>query len=141
MIDKLYEASQAGVKIDLIIRGICCLRPGLPGISENIKVKRIVDMYLEHARAFLFYNNGNNDLYLGSSDWMRRNLYRRIEVCYPIYNEEIKKEILHILDLQLNDDAKAVILDADMENIRLDEKTGIRAQVDIYNWLKEIDNN
>ena len=138
MIDKLYEASQAGVKIDLIIRGICCLRPGLPEISENIRVVRIVDMFLEHARAFVFYNNGKNDLYMGSSDWMRRNLYRRIEVCFPVYDENIKREIMHILHLQLEDDSKAVLINADLENIRLENKKGIRAQTDIYKWLNEL---
>jgi polyphosphate kinase len=100
LISKLYEASQAGVQITLIIRSICCLVPGVKGMSENIKVLRIVDRYLEHGRIFVFHNEGQKEVYLGSADWMNRNIYRRIEVCFPIYNESIKAEILMILSRQ-----------------------------------------
>lgn len=139
MIDKLYEASQAGVKIALIVRGICCLRPGIPGLSENIKAIRIVDQYLEHARVYLFYNNGANDIYLASADWMRRNLDRRVEVAFPVRVPALKDEILHILNLQLEDNTKAVQLDANINNIPIERPEGapeVRAQVDIYNLVE-----
>jgi len=137
MINKLYEASQAGVKIDLLIRGICCLRPGVAGLSENIKAIRIVDVFLEHARAFVFHNEGKPKVYLGSADWMKRNLYRRIEVVYPVYDENLIAEILHILQLQLNDTTKAVLLNQDLENVRIESTENGRAQIDTYNWIKE----
>ena len=103
LIRKLYEASQAGVPVQLIVRGICCLVPGLPGVSENITVKRIVDRYLEHGRVFIFHNMGNTRMYMGSSDWMNRNIYSRIEVCFPIYDPEIRQEILDMIKIQLED--------------------------------------
>ncbi len=137
MIDKLYEASQAGVNIDLIIRGICCLRPGIKGLSENIRAIRIVDVFLEHARVFVFHNEGNPKVYLGSADWMKRNLYRRVEVVYPVYDRALKAEMLHILQLQLQDSTKAVVLNENLENLRIDNQEEGRAQLDIYNWLKE----
>ncbi|MEH6308012.1 polyphosphate kinase 1 [Olivibacter sp. CPCC 100613] len=119
LIHKLYEASQAGVKIRLIVRSICRIRPGIPGLSENIQVTRIVDRYLEHGRIFIFHNGGQEQIFLGSSDWMDRNIYRRIEVCFPIYNEELKQEIIQILALQLQDNTAAVQLDKDAQNIRI----------------------
>ncbi len=97
MILKLYEASNAGVKIDLIIRGICCLLPGVNGLSKNINVISIVDRYLEHSRIFIFHNNGDTKIFAGSADWMKRNLSRRIEVIFPIYNKDVKKEIYDII--------------------------------------------
>lgn len=103
LISKLYEASRAGVKIQLLIRGICCLVPGVKNQSENITVTRIVDRYLEHGRLFIFHNNGAEDLFMGSSDWMNRNIYSRIEVCFPIYNENLKLVIREMINLQLND--------------------------------------
>jgi len=103
LIEKLYEASSAGVKIDLIVRGICCLLPGIPGLSDNITVKRIVDRYLEHGRVFIFSNNGDKEIYLGSADWMNRNIYRRVEVCFPVYDDILKEELLQIIELQLNE--------------------------------------
>jgi len=104
LIDKLYEASAAGVKINLIVRGICCLVTGIAGLSETITVKRIVGRYLEHGRVFIFHNNGNEAVYMGSADWMNRNIYRRIEVCFPIYDEQIKKELHEMINIQLADD-------------------------------------
>ena len=101
LIDKLYEASAAGVKIDLIVRGICCLIPGIAGLSENVTVKRIIDRYLEHGRIFVFHNIGIKEVYLGSADWMNRNIYRRVEVCFPIYDETIKSEMLKLIEIQL----------------------------------------
>jgi polyphosphate kinase len=103
LISKLYEASRAGVKIQLLIRGICCLVPGVKNQSENITVTRIVDRYLEHGRIFIFHNNGAEDVFMGSSDWMNRNIYSRIEVCFPIYNENLKLVIREMINLQLND--------------------------------------
>ncbi len=109
MITKLYEASEAGVKIQLIVRGICCLIPGLEGLSKNITVTRIVDRYLEHGRIFAFENNGDREIYMGSADWMNRNIFSRIEVCFPVYDDELKRNIMKILNLQLDDDAQKSI--------------------------------
>src|SRR6187397_178290 len=103
MVEEIYDASMAGVKIDLIVRSICCVAPGIEGQSENITIRRIVDRYLEHARVFMFYNNGDPEFYMGSADWMSRNLHSRIEVIFPIYDEKLKKEIGDILQLQLDD--------------------------------------
>jgi polyphosphate kinase len=94
IIHALYEASQAGVKIDLIVRGACLLRPGVPGLSENIRVRSIVGRFLEHSRVFLFRNDGNNDLYLASADWMNRNLFRRVEVAFPVLDPELKQRVM-----------------------------------------------
>jgi polyphosphate kinase len=102
LISKLYEASCAGVNIELLVRSICCLVPGKPGQSENITVKRIVGRYLEHGRVFVFFNNGTPEVYIGSSDWMNRNIYSRIEVCFPIYDPELKQELLDMMTLQLS---------------------------------------
>lgn len=107
MIDKLYEASQAGVKIDLIVRGVCCLRPGVPGRSDNIRVISIVDRYLEHARVTYFYNNGDEEVYLSSADWMTRNLTRRIELMCPVFNAKLRKSLINMLQLNLDDNVKS----------------------------------
>jgi polyphosphate kinase len=136
LISKLYEASNAGVKINLIVRSICCLMPNVAGQSENINIKRIVDRYLEHGRVFIFHNNGYNKIYLGSSDWMNRNIYRRIEVCFPIHDEALKSEIQHIVQLQLNDNVNAVQLDSEINNIPIipsGEK--VQSQKSIYELL------
>lgn len=117
LIAKLYEASRAGVKVSLIVRSICCLIPGVPGMSKNITIKRIVDRYLEHARVFIFHNNGDPEVYMGSADWMNRNIYRRIEVCFPLYNERLKVDVMAMVNLQLQDNVKAVMLNEQMENI------------------------
>lgn len=103
LISKLYEASQAGVRIQLLIRTICCLVPGLEGQSENITVKRIVGRYLEHGRVFIFHNNGDDEVFMGSSDWMNRNIYTRIEVCFPIDDPQLKKELMALIALQLDE--------------------------------------
>ncbi|MFD0588355.1 RNA degradosome polyphosphate kinase [Paenibacillus sp. GCM10027627] len=107
MIDKLYEASQAGVKIQLIVRGVCCLRPGVPGRSENISVISIVDRYLEHARVVYFYNNGDEEVYLSSADWMTRNLMKRIELMCPVFDPELRVMLINMLRLNLEDNVKA----------------------------------
>lgn len=100
LIEKLYEASRAGVTIQLIVRSICCCIPGVLGMSHNIRIIRIVDRYLEHGRVFYFHNNGHEEVFLGSADWMNRNIYRRIEVCFPLYDESLKKEIKEMIRLQ-----------------------------------------
>lgn len=137
MIKKLYEASQAGVKTQLIVRAICCLVPGKKGISENITVQRVVDRYLEHSRGFYFYNRGNEEYYLGSADWMRRNLYRRIEVVFPVYSSGLQKQIAKMIDLQLKDNVKGTWLDQDLTNMNLPiSGEGTRSQFEYYKWLK-----
>ena len=140
LIKKLYEASTAGVKINLIVRGICCLVPNVPNLSENIIVTRIVDRYLEHGRIFVFGNNGNPLVFMGSSDWMNKSMYFRIEVCFPVYDEKIKKELLQILDIQLRDNVKAVTINEQMQNVQATVKSGnsvVRSQQVIYEILKE----
>lgn len=134
MIEKLYEASNAGVKMKLIVRGICCLIPGIKGMSENIEVISIVDRFLEHARVFLFHNNGNQRLYLSSADWMKRNLDRRIEVAFPIYDKQIQQRLKEILDLQLRDNVKARLIDKKLSNRLRSTKDEIkvRSQFDSY---------
>ena len=116
LIAKLYEASNAGVHISLIVRSICCLVPGVQGMSENIRVIRIVDRYLEHGRVFMFHNNGEPHVFLGSADWMNRNIYRRIEVCFPVYNPQMKTELIRILACQLSDTVQAVTVTEVLEN-------------------------
>src|SRR5690554_184845 len=136
LIQKLHEASQAGVEIRLLVRGICRLRPGLGGLSENIKVKRIVGRFLEHGRVFYFHHRGRELLYLGSADWMVRNIHRRLEVCFPILLLKQKQQLRHILELQWKDDASSVWIGKNSENIPL-ENPGLRhAQQDIYDYLK-----
>ncbi|RCW42671.1 polyphosphate kinase 1 [Paenibacillus prosopidis] len=107
MIDKLYEASQAGVKIVLIVRGVCCLRPGVPGRSENIQVISIVDRFLEHARIMYFHNDGEEEVYLSSADWMTRNLTRRIELMCPVFDTTLRQILIKMLQLNINDNVKA----------------------------------
>jgi polyphosphate kinase len=113
-IKALYRASQAGVKIDLIVRGICCLRPGLPGVSENITVRSIVGRYLEHSRVFCFENSGNPEVYIGSGDWMSRNFFNRVEIVIPVEDESIRTRMIdQILGIQLADNTKAWLLDSE----------------------------
>ena len=118
----LYEASMAGVKIDLIIRGICCLRTGIPGISENITVRSIVGRFLEHSRIFYFENAGNPELYCGSADWMPRNLERRVEILFPIEEQDLKDRVYHILDVMLRDTLKARVMDEEGGYQRIDKR-------------------
>jgi len=139
MIDKLYEASKAGVNIRLITRSICSLIPGVKGMSENIEVTRLVDRYLEHARIFIFQNSGNQEIYLGSADWMNRNIHHRIEVIFPLLNKQLQEELKMLIKLQLKDTVKARLLDESQHNqVKLSKanETKIRAQVDYYKWLK-----
>ncbi|MDR0894504.1 MAG: RNA degradosome polyphosphate kinase [Prevotellaceae bacterium] len=139
MIDRLYEASEAGVQIDLIVRGICCLVPG-QSFSRNIRVTRIVDTFLEHTRIWYFGNGGRPKLFLGSPDWMRRNLYRRIEAVTPIFDPELRKELIDMLNIQLADRRKACFVDSRQQNCWKSEhpqKEEVRAQYTFYEYLKE----
>lgn len=138
LINELYKASQAGVKIELIVRGICRLIPGVKGQSENIRVTRIVDRYLEHGRIFVFHHGGAEEVYLGSADWMNRNIYRRIEVCFPVFDKAVREEILSILKLQLADNVKAVLISEQMENVPVtNRRSKVQSQQQIYELLKE----
>lgn len=141
MIKALYNASEEGVKIDLIVRGICCLIPN-QSYSKNITVTRIVGAYLEHARVWYFFNEGEENVYLTSADWMQRNLYRRIEVAFPVYSEILKRQIIDILKIQLDDNLSAVLLDENLNNIfkrdlAPEGSKPIRAQEAIYEYLKK----
>ena len=118
----LYEASQAGVKIELIVRGICCLKVGIPGVSENITVRSIVGNFLEHARIFKFENNGKPEYYCSSADWMPRNLERRVEILFPVMDPALEKKLQHILDCQLKDTLKAHLLKPDGTYERVDRR-------------------
>ena len=122
VIAALYRASSAGVKVELIIRGICCLKVGIPGVSENISVRSIVGNFLEHARIFYFLNNGQEELYMGSADWMPRNLDKRVEILFPVEDENLKKEARHILDIQLADNVKAQVLKPDDTYAKIDKR-------------------
>jgi polyphosphate kinase len=138
IIRKFYEASNAGVKIDLIVRGMCCLIPGKKGYSENIKVRSIVDRYLEHARIWVFENGGKEEIYLTSADLMTRNLDRRVEVGFPILDRKIRQEVKDILEFQLRDNTKAREINQS-DKIHYTGKRGERqhrSQVEIYNYLK-----
>ena len=120
IIRALYQASQAGVKIDLIIRGVCCLRPGVTGVSENIHVRSVIGRFLEHSRVFYFHNNGEEDLYLSSADWMDRNFFQRVEVCFPIEDQGLRKRIIKEgLELYLSDNTQAWVLNKDGEYRRI----------------------
>ena len=146
MISRLYDASNAGVEINMLVRSICCLAAGIKGQSENIKVHRIVDRYLEHARVFIFHNNGNPEYYMGSADWMNRNLHSRVEVCFPVQNKELCTELGEIIRLQLEDKRKAVFVEADQDLNRIinrpiplrDGETPQAAQELIYAYVKSL---
>ena len=139
IIYKLYQANNAGVKITLIVRGVCSLLPGIPGMSENIKAISIVDKYLEHSRIMIFCNGGNELYYISSADWMTRNLDRRIEVACPVYDKDIQKELKDLIDIQLKDNVKARIIDSEQENeyIRSEEGEKLRSQVELYKYYQQ----
>ena len=122
IIAALYEASAAGVEIELIVRGICCLKVGIPGISENIHVRSIVANFLEHSRIFFFLNDGEEELYMGSADWMPRNLDRRVEILFPVLDDTLKEKVKHILDVELADNTKAHVLKPDGEYEKIDRR-------------------
>lgn len=138
MIDLFYEASQAGVQIELIIRGICCLIPGVKGMSENIKAISIVDRYLEHPRVYYFHNGGAEDVYISSADFMQRNLDSRVEIACPIYDADVKKEILETFDICWNDNVKARVIDEEQSNSYVEnDKPKIRSQYATYEYYKQ----
>lgn len=122
IIKALYEASAAGVKIQLIVRGICSLRVGIPDVSENIEVRSIVGNFLEHSRIFYFYNDGNEELYMASADWMPRNLDRRVEILFPVLDEQLQKKVKHILDIELSDTLKAHVMNAEGDYEKIDKR-------------------
>lgn len=139
MISRLYEASEAGVEIDLIVRGICCLIPG-QAYSRHIRVTRIVDTFLEHARVWYFGNGGKPQLFLGSPDWMRRNLYRRIEAVVPVLDPSLRQELTDMLEIQLADKRKACFVDAQQHNCWKSthpQKEKVRSQYTFYEYLKQ----
>jgi polyphosphate kinase len=137
LIKKLYAASNAGVKVQLIIRGICSLVPGIKDMSENIEAISLVDQYLEHARSMVFHNNGNELVYISSADWMVRNLDYRTEVACPIYNQSLKNEIKKIFQIQWEGSTKVRILNEKQDNPYRQSPDGIkrRAQLEIYKYL------
>ena len=137
MIDKLYEASQNGVKIKLIVRSACSLKAGIKGLSENIDVISIVDRFLEHSRIFYFYHGGKELMYISSADWMVRNLDNRIELTCPVYDEEIKRDLKQLLKIQLKDNVKARIVDEKQVNQYVkNKKQKTRAQIAYYQYIK-----
>lgn len=140
MIQKLYDASNAGVKINMIIRGICCLIPDLPEVSENIHAISVVDRYLEHARIFCFHHSGEEKIYLSSADFMTRNLNYRVETTFPVYDESLKQIIKDTLDLQLNDNTKARLLSDQQGNpyYKGGSNLPIRSQEETYHYLKRM---
>jgi polyphosphate kinase len=137
IIQELYEASQAGVHIDLIVRGTCCLRPGVPGMSERIRVVSIIDRFLEHARVYCFENWGTPEYYLASADWMPRNLDHRVETAFPILEPRLQAEIRQMLEVQLADTAKAHLLQPDGTSIRTRPESGggLRSQERLHELI------
>jgi len=138
MIDKLYEASQAGVKIKLIVRGICCLIPGLPDLSENIEAISVVDKFLEHPRLFIFENDGNPKVYISSADFMTRNISNRVEITAPVYDTDVKNELIDTFELSWNDNVKARILSDDLISPYVENnKKDHRSQLELYTYYQQ----
>ena len=138
MIDKLYEASQAGVKIKLIVRGICCLIPGLPDLSENIEAISVVDKFLEHPRLFIFENDGNPKVYISSADFMTRNISNRVEITAPVYDTDVKNELIDTFELSWNDNVKARILSDDLISPYVENnKEALRSQLELYTYYQK----
>lgn len=138
IIAALYEASCAGVEIDLIVRGICCLKAGIPGLSENIRVRSIVGNFLEHSRIFYCYNDGWEEIYMGSADWMPRNLDKRVEIMFPVEDEDCKEEVKHILGAQLADNVKAHILQPDGSYTKIDKRGKVQMNSQDYFCQKAV---
>lgn len=138
LIDKMYEASRAGVKIKLIVRGICSLIPGVPGLSENIEAISIIDKFLEHPRLYVFENGGDPKVYISSADWMTRNMDYRVEIGCPIYDEDIKQELLDTFEISWKDNVKARVHSADQNNAyRKDGRPPFRSQFELYEYYKQ----
>lgn len=141
VIQKLYQASEVGIPIDLIVRGICCLVPNQP-YSKNIRITRIVDRFLEHTRVFYFSNDGKDEYYLSSADMMNRNLHRRIECMFPIEDKKLKMELHNFLDIQLSDNISACLIDENLNNVRIERKNGtpaVRAQLEMFDYVKSLE--
>jgi polyphosphate kinase len=140
VIRALYKASCAGVFVDLIVRGICCLRPGVPGISDNIRVRSIIDRFLEHSRVYYFHANGDENVFCASADWMDRNFFQRVEVAFPISNKEIKRRLISDLDTYLRDNTQAWELQPDGSYLRVkpeSDSESISAQSRLLSTLAE----
>lgn len=135
LIHALYQASQAGVEIKLIVRGICCLKPGIPGVSENIEVRSIIGRFLEHTRVFAFHNKGNEEIYASSADLMNRNMFRRVEICFPIESKQLKKRVLKDLKAYLKDDCQSWILQGDgsYQQLQSEAETPYKVQIKLLN--------
>lgn len=131
IIRKLYAASQAGVKIDLIVRAMCSLRPGVPGLSDNITVRSVIGRFLEHHRVFYFHHQGDSEIFLSSADWMERNLFKRVEVAFPIRDKKLKARVLDHLEGYLADTAQSWVMQADGSYLRAEpaknSKTPVKA--------------
>ena len=137
MIDRLYDASRAGVKIQLIVRGICCLIPGIPGMSDNIEAISIVDNLLEHSRIYIFGNDGTPEIYISSADLMTRNIDERVEVTCPIYDEEIKQELIDTFNIYWSGNVKVRIHSEDLSNkYRSSKEIEFRAQLKLYDYYR-----
>ena len=143
LIDQLYRASQVGVKIRLLVRGMCALKPGMPKLSDNIRVISIVDRFLEHSRVMVFHNEGDPKVLISSADWMTRNLDHRVEVSVPIYSDKLKQMIIGTLELQFNDRAKARVVDIEQKNgyVKRGNRKKLRSQIAIYDYLKQWENS
>jgi polyphosphate kinase len=140
LIAKIYKAAKAGVDIELLVRGFSCLDMGEPGIGDNLRMASVVDRFLEHGRIYWFENGGEEKMYVGSADWMERNMDKRIEVLVPIYDKDVFAELKHILHLQLNDNVKARVVDTEESNEyvkKSPEAERIRSQYAIYDYLKK----
>lgn len=143
LISKLYEASRAGVRIDASVRGMCSLIAGVPGMSDRIRVVSIVDRFLEHPRVMIFHNGGDPNVYISSADWMMRNMENRVEVTVPIYDDNLKKIICDLMELQFRDTVKARLIDEDQSNqyIARGNRRKVRCQISTYNYIKQIESN
>jgi polyphosphate kinase len=143
LIDLLYSAARQGVKIRIIVRGMCSLVPGLPKFSDNISVISIVDRFLEHPRVMVFENQGDSQVYISSADWMTRNLDHRVEVGVPIYDQHLKQLVINILELQFKDCCKARVIDVEQQNkyVARGNRKKVRSQIAIYDLLSKWEHN
>jgi polyphosphate kinase len=143
MILKLYQANNAGVKMKLIVRGICSIVPGVTGMSENIEAISIVDKFLEHSRIFVFANGGDELYYISSADWMTRNIDNRIEVSAPVYDKDLQNELRNIIEIQLQDNVKARIIDEKQSNHykRKDKEKPVRSQIELCKYYSALSNS
>jgi len=141
LVTQLYEASRAGVRIDACVRGMCTLVPGVPGMSDRIRVISIVDRFLEHPRVAIFYNDGDPEVFISSADWMTRNLDNRVEVATPIYDPRHRKTIIDLMELQFKDTTKAREIDEEQTNAYVERgnRRKLRSQMSTYNYIKQLE--